>query len=90
MHIAARKNAVDVFQFIIENVKDKNPENIVTEDEDNLDTSTTPFHIAARHGHLEICRIIVENIEDISPRDGCGFTPYDRALKSILFGAPPC
>ena len=38
--------------FIIKNVLDKNPGNIV---------GFTALHFAAQNGHFEICRIIIEN-----------------------------
>ena len=75
LHIAARKNNVDLFSFIIKNVKEKNPR------AKHKEFDITPLHLAAFTGKLEICKIIIENVVDLSCLDEKyrGQTPFEYA-----------
>ena len=65
LHIAAcSMNNVDIFSFLIEKAKDKNPKALG----ENY-ASVTPLHLAAWCGHLEICKIIIANVGDLSCLD---------------------
>ena len=52
LHIAAGIGNSELFQFILENSKDKNPKHVRNED--------NPLHWAALAGHTDICRILLE------------------------------
>ena len=81
LHLAACCNNVDLFGFIIEKVKDKNPKALPKAVGERYD-SVTPLHLAAMYGNLEICKIIIANVDDLSCLDektSFGHTP--------LFGA---
>ena len=80
LHVAASLNNVDLFGFIIEKVKEKNPSvNIFTPQRKGYDQ--TPLHLAAAEGNLEICKIIIANIGDLSCLDEKynGKTPFETA-----------
>ena len=65
LHLAAcSMNNVDIFSFLIEKAKDKNPKALG----ENY-ASVTPLHLAAWCGHLEICKIIIANVGDLSCLD---------------------
>jgi hypothetical protein len=65
LHLAACSlNTVDIFSFIIEKAKDKNPKALGEKYD-----SVTPLHLAAWCGHLEICKIIIANVVDLSCLD---------------------
>ena len=79
LHAAAYYNNVDLFGFIIEKVKEKNPiVNIFTW---SKGYEQTPLHLAAEKGNLEICKIIIANVDDLSCLDEkyCGKTPFEAA-----------
>ena len=79
LHAAAYYNNVDLFGFIIEKVKEKNPiVNIFTW---SKGYEQTPLHLAAAEGNLEICKIIIANVGDLSCLDEtyCGKTPFETA-----------
>ena len=78
LHLAARNNNVDLFSFIIENVKEKNPR------AKDKKFDITPLHMAAGTGNLEICKIIIGNVFDLSCLDETyrGKTPFDSARST--------
>ena len=78
LHTAVHFNNVELFRFIIENVKEKNPAVKVYNWEDS---KQTPLHLAAKKGNLEICKIIIANVGDLSCLDEkyCGKTPFEAA-----------
>ena len=81
LHAAAYYNNVDLFGFIIEKVKEKNPiVNIFTW---SKGYEQTPLHLAAAEGNLEICKIIIANVGDLSCLDEkfCGKTPFEVARE---------
>ena len=80
LHIAACADNIDLFSFIIENVKEKNPK------AKDKDYDRTPLHIAAYTGKLEICKIIIGNVVDLSCLDEkCrGETPFDSARSNNM------
>ena len=65
LHLAASSNNVDLFAFIIEKVKDKNPKALPKAVGEQYQ-SVTPLHLAAGSGNLEICKIIIANVDDLS------------------------
>ena len=73
LHLAALKNHIELFEFIIKKVTKKNPT-------DNF--GTTPLHFAAEKGHLDICKIIIDHVEEINPSDKEGGTPLILATQS--------
>ena len=82
LHFALYSNQVDLFTFIIENVKEKNPK------AQSKCYDLTPLHVAAKNGNLEICKIIIANVGDLSCLDeksyhGHGYcggkTPFELA-----------
>ena len=80
LHTAVHYNNVELFRFIIENVKEKNPAvNIYS----YKDAKQTPLHLAAAKGNLEICKIIIANVGDLSCLDEkfCGKTPFEAARE---------
>ena len=81
LHAAAYYNNVDLFGFIIEKVKEKNPiVNIFTW---SKGYEQTPLHLAAAEGNLEICKIIIANVGDLSCLDEkyWGKTPFETARE---------
>ena len=80
LHTAVHFNNVELFRFIIENVKEKNPAVKVYNWEDS---KQTPLHLAAKNGNLEICKIIIANVGDLSCLDEkfCGKTPFEVARE---------
>ena len=55
LHYVAAEGDFLVCKWIIENVQNKNPKNII---------GWTPLHNAAANGHLEVCQLIMENITE--------------------------
>ena len=80
LHAAAYYNNVDLFGFIIEKVKEKNP-SVNSFTPPRKDYEETPLHLAAAEGNLEICKIIIANVGDLSCLDEtyCGKTPFETA-----------
>ena len=78
LHFAAGNDNVDLFSFIIENVKEKNPRANYKE------FGITPLHLSAFRGKLEICKIIIENVVDLSCLDEKyrGQTPFEYARSN--------
>ena len=74
LHLAALKNHIELFEFIIKKVTKKNPT-------DNF--GTTPLHFAAEKGHLDICKIIIDHVEEINPSDKEGGTPLILATQRV-------
>ena len=78
LHIAAcSMNNVDIFSFLIEKAKDKNPKALG----ENY-ASVTPLHLAAKNDYLEICKLIIDNIGENNPSDNHGTTPLHHAAKN--------
>ena len=81
IHIAAAQNNVDLYKFIYEKSKNKNPKatlqldcndyeiEIAKYSQSNkyLETSLTPIHIAAIKGNLEVFKLIFVNALDRNP-----------------------
>ena len=61
-----------ICRLIVENVKDKNPQNI---------HGWTPLHCAADEDNLEVCRLIIKNVEDKNPSANDGQTPLHLAAE---------
>ena len=62
LHKAAINGHLSVVKLLIDNVKNKNPEN---------DYKDTPFKMAARYGHWSVCLHIVGFIPDLNLEDDC-------------------
>ena len=75
LHIAAENGYLKICQFIIVNVKEKNPENL---------SGYTPLHKAAKNGHSEVCEFILANVEEKNPKCNFGTTPLHWAAKNGL------
>ena len=58
MHCAAESGFLNVYQLIMENIKDINPTN---------GSGDTPLSLAAKAGHLDVCKFIVENVTEKNP-----------------------
>ena len=58
MHCAAESGFLNVYQLIMEYIKDINPTN---------GSGDTPLSLAAKAGHLDICKFIVENVTEKNP-----------------------
>ena len=56
LHIAARYGHTEICQFIMINVKEKNPLN---------ENRKTPLHLAAGSGHLAVCQLIGTYVKDL-------------------------
>ena len=67
---------LEVYQLIIENVKDENPRS-----KGGIGNGDTPLHLAAGKGHKRICQLILAKIEDKNPKDGNGITPLHKASE---------
>ena len=79
---AAKRGDLEIFQFITENAKEKNPEIWY----DNLwSDGNTPMHGAAENGHLAICKLIIPNLNDKNPRNDSWRTPLDLAAENGHF-----
>ena len=65
LHKAAINGHLSVVELLIDNVKNKNPEN---------DYKDTPFKMAARYGHWSVCLHIVGYIQDLNLTDDCNNT----------------
>ena len=65
LHKAAINGHLSVVELLIDNVKNKNPEN---------DYKDTPFKMAARNGHWSVCLHIVGYIQDLNLTDDCNNT----------------
>ena len=82
LHFAAYNGHMDICQFFMERIVDKNPKDRC---------GLTPLHAAARQGHLEICQLIMKNIKknpsDIktifgkSPLDFAKMGSYDMVAE---------
>ena len=76
LHFAACYGKIEICQFIIADLNDKNPKN-----KDGV-TPVTPLYLAANcFGYLEICKLIIKNIQDKNPTDLDGQTPLEIAAK---------
>ena len=64
------------FKLLLENVKNKNPEN---------DWGETPLHHAVEKGLFEICKLIIEKVADKNPKDYDGKTPLHHAAEGGYF-----
>ena len=65
LHKAAMNGHLSVVELLIDNVKNKNPEN---------DYKDTPFKMATRYGHWSVCLHIVGYIQDLNLEDDCNNT----------------
>ena len=65
----------EIFKFIIDNIVDKNPEDI---------WGNTPLHFAARQGHFKICKYILQNVVDKDPENKYGETPFQCVSEEKL------
>ena len=81
LHVAAKSGNFEVFKFIFDNNRDKNPrsERIGPNKESN---GWTPLHFAASQGHLEICKLILKHIKNKNPKNGFQQTPAMLAQRS--------
>ena len=74
LHLAARRGLLEVCSLILDNLKKKNPENVV---------GYTPLHFAAENGHHEVCCLILEKVQKKNPKDPwTGWTPLHYAAKN--------
>ena len=67
---AAAKGSLDIFQFLIPLLEDKNPA-------DNH--GKTPLHVAASNGKAEVVKYLVPLLSDKNPKTNCGDTPLHSA-----------
>ena len=58
--MAAYNGHIDVCEFIIDNICDKNPAE---------NQGFTHLHIAAQTGHLDIYKLIIDKVENKNPKD---------------------
>ena len=72
LHTAAHSGDLQLFKYIYENSKDKNPKGTLGQ---------TPFHAAARNGSYEIFKFIMERVEDKNPTSYHGWTTLHLAAK---------
>ena len=82
LHFAAERGYLAKCQFIIDNVKDKNPGK-------GIYRGITPLHLAARNCHYDVCKLFMEKIEDRNPTVNPGnsfklggLTPLDMAARN--------
>ena len=81
LHDAAECGNFEVFRFLFENSRNKNPrsERIGPNKETN---GWTPLHFAASRGHLEICKLILKHVKNKNPMNSAQQTPAMLAKKS--------
>ena len=87
--MAIHHNHLQICQYIISNVEDKNPWTNIPFRLDQslinysaLPIHITPLHAAARYGHLKIFKLIFEAAEDKNPACKDGYTPLHYAANS--------
>ena len=73
LHLAAGMGYTKICHLIINNVEDKNPQDL---------EGKTPLHLAAWNGHTETCQLIMGNVEDKNPADHHGTTPQDFLART--------
>ena len=75
---AAYRGNLAAYQLIMENIENKNPQNVY---------KLTPLHVAARNGHFFVCELIINNILEKNPRDQkSGWTPLHCAAQNGHLG----
>ena len=81
LHDAAESGYFEVFKFLFENSRNKNPrsERIGPNKENN---GWTPLHFAASRGHLEICKLILKHVKNKNPKNSVQQTPAMLAQRS--------
>ena len=72
IHFAAQAGHVEVYEFLTENVHDKNP---------TTDRRLSPLHLAAKNGNLLMYQSICENALDINPTMDKNITPLHLAAQ---------
>ena len=78
LHSAAVRGHLAAYQLIMENIENKNPQNVY---------KLTPLHVAARNGHFFVCELIINNIPEKNPRDqNSGWTPLHFAAQNGHLG----
>ena len=93
LHFAACYGKIEICQFIIADLNDKNPKN-----KDGVTPVTplylaancfgyfdnrgdTPLHLAASMGHLNICKLIIKGVQVKNPENNDGDTPLHLAAE---------
>ena len=71
LHVAAAHGKLDICEFIIGKVEDKNP--AITFGKD------TPLHYAAAYGHLSVYKLLFNHVVDKNPRNNVNMTPLHNA-----------
>ena len=74
LHSAAKIGDLEVCQYLLEKLEDKNPRNAYDKN--------TPLHVASKMGHFSICQLIINNIENLKPVNRKGKTPFDLAEEA--------
>ena len=77
LHFAAVRGHLAAYQLIMENIENKNPQNVY---------KVTPLHVAARNGHFFVCQLVINNIPKKNPRDQKGWTPLHCAAQNGHLG----
>ena len=72
LHKAAKYGKLEIVQFIVPLLSDKNPK-------DNA--GYTPLHWAANCGHLEIIMYLCDQLQDKNPKNNFGQTPLHFATQ---------
>ena len=62
LQISVEAGNLNLCQFIIGRIKDKNPAA-------EGDSGLTPLHKAAENGYLEICKLIMNNVQEKNPKE---------------------
>ena len=77
MFIAAQYGHLKIFEALLPQMEDKNPQLSLPQ------PSSTTLHIATKNGHEKIVQFILDNldIEDKNPPDEVGMTPLHIAVK---------
>ena len=84
LHIVAKKGTLNLFQYVITKVTDKNPKGYLAFMYENMklidgiwiwgqhsySKALTPFHMTAMDGKVELCRFIMDNTDDCNPKSG--------------------
>ena len=81
---AAKSGHLKICQYLIANVIDRNPINIVQNVPINapINDGPTVLHVAAWFGQFEACKLIVEKVVDKNPRNLTGRTPLQLAAEA--------
>lgn len=75
LHYTAIHSNFEVFKFIFENAKNKNPID---------EFGRTPLHFAVVWNRLEICKLIIANVENPNLGDNFGKTPQSFARNKEI------